>query len=384
MQAQRTVWPLLAALVLAACSDDASTVGTVPGSTTTVVVATTTAPTMTTTSSTTTAAPTTTAPTTTAPTTTVRVPAWAGDVLVVAADGLWSVPATGAPARLVPAPVANAAVGPDGTVYFQRRSSHDTDPAELDAATTRIEALDRRSGAVRTVLAPPAARSPAVGALTLEGVIVVDGRPELLLRRFRHDPTKDVELQSSEVLVRRDLATGAERDVRVSGAWEFGMALVGHGGGVFVTVGRSEGSERVLVFGPDGADAGGPVAAALPSGFCSFATAGCADTATVSPSGTRVAWIEADAPVSSSEVPWRLVIVDVATRRRLRDVALEPRAAEVELVFADDDHVLVGRVPWPTGSGAPAPEGHASVVEVTSGTVRPLAVGGAVRPDVGA
>lgn len=366
--ARRTGWALLAAALLAACSDDTSVVET--GSSTT-TVATTTAPAVTTT----TPAPS----TTSAPSTTVVGAAWSGDVVVVAADGLWAVPASGAPTRLLPAPVSRAAVGPDGTVYFQRRAFRDEDPAGLDAAVTRIEALDRRTGAVRTVLAPASA-TPAAGALTLEGVIVVAGRPELLVRRFRFDPTKLVEEQASEILVRRDLATGTERELRVTGAWEFGMALVSYGGGVFVGVGRSEGSMGVMVFGPDGADAGGRVADRFAKAWCTFASAGCAYTATVAPSGRSVAWIEADDPVPSSEVRWRLVVADVDTGRR-REVVLDAMAADVEIVLADDDHVLVGRVPYPAGAAAPAVEARASIVDVTTGAVRALPVGGAVRPD---
>lgn len=360
---------LVAVAVLAgACGDDSPAAPTP-----------TTAPTAVTTTAPPTTAPTT-APTSIAPTTTAPGPVWpaARGWVVGSSAGLVALDERGERTTLVTGPVATVAVAPDGTVFFQRASLLFGRTETTTATDTRVLAVDRATGAARDLLVPVAGADAEAGALHLDGVAIVDGRVQLLLRRAHYDPSRNVEEQRWQEAFRRDLLSGAETPGRRVGVWELQATHISYGGGVLVHTNRSEDQRRGVVV-----DLAGEVvnrfAALVPEGWCGDASPGCPDALTISPSGARLAWIESPDPFGSPERRWNVVVADTVTGRRVASVVLPAGNAETVLTFAGDERLAVSRFPWPdAASTAPT----AGVVEVGAGTYAPLPVGGYAVPDV--
>jgi hypothetical protein len=360
---------LAALLVVAACGDDATTT---PSTTTAAAAATTTAGTTTAPSVTTTAGPTT--------TTTVMWPAARGWV-VGTSSGLVALDENGTRTTLVDGPVSTVAVGPDGTVFFQRASILFGRGETTTAADTRVLAYDRVTRSVRDVVVPARGADAWAGALQLDSVVIVGGRVQLLLRRSMFDPAQNVELQRWDEAFRRDVATGVETPGRRIAVWETTATRITSGGGLLVSTTRSEDARRGSVTDLDGT----PVtrlAALVPAEHCSDATPACPDMLTISPSGARLAWVESPDAFSSGSRRWNLVVADVASATRLATVALPPSNAESVVAFAGDDRVVVSRFSWPDPATTMAVQPTSTVVDVRAGTATSLAVGGYAMPDV--
>jgi hypothetical protein len=300
--------------------------------------------------------------------------------LVAADDGLWSVDPSGTRTQLIEGHVSTVAVTPDGTVLFQRRSAAD---GNVRPADTAVFAFDRRTGATRPFFAPAPTDDVSAGALILEGVALVDGQPEMLLRREMFDATKAYEEQRWARLVRRNLATATEVELFYVGAWELGATHVSYGGGIFATTLRSEGSAGTALFDVKGEKAGAPFDAFVPrDSWCTFSWPDCPDSFAISTSGRRVAWIEVvdhDPRADPATQRWNLVVADVATGTRAASIEIPAGNAETMLVFAGEDRIAVSRSPWGADGARPHTTG---VANVTAGTYTPLPVAGYAIPDV--
>jgi hypothetical protein len=358
---------LAAVLFVSACGDDTASAPSTTG-----------APTSTT------GAATTTALSTTAPIiTTTTTPAWpaARGWVVGTTSGLTALDETGTRTTLVDGPVATVAVGPDGTVYFQRASILFGRGETTTAADTRVLAYDRATRTVRDVVVPAPAADRWAGALQLDSVVIAGGRVQLLLRRSMFDPAQNVELQRWDESFRRDVQTGAETPGRRVAVWETTMTRLTSGGGLLVATTRSEDVERGNVTDLDGT----PVtrlSALVPAEHCAWAQPACPDSLTISPSGARLAWVESPDTASVAVRRWNVVVADIASAKRLASIALPPGNAETVLAFAGDDRVVVSQFAWPDAASTAAAQPTSTVVDVRSGTATALAVGGYAMPDV--
>ena len=359
---------LAAVLFVSACGDDTASAPSTTG-----------APTSTT------GAATTTAPSTTSSTitTTTTTPAWpaARGWVVGTTSGLTALDETGTRSTLVDGPVATVAVGPDGTVYFQRASILFGRGETTTAADTRVLAYDRATRTVRDVVVPAPAADRWAGALQLDSVVIAGGRVQLLLRRSMFDPAQNVELQRWDESFRRDVLTGTETPGRRVAVWETGMTRLTSGGGLLVSTVRTEDVARNSVTDLDGT----PVtrlAALVPAEHCAAAQPACPDSLTIAPSGARLAWVESPDPASVAVRRWNVVVADIASAKRLASIALPPGNAETVLAFAGDDRVVVSQFAWPDAASTAAAQPTSTVVDVRSGTATALAVGGYAMPDV--
>jgi hypothetical protein len=365
---QARAFALAAVLLAAACGDDATTAPpTTPAPDTTATAAgTTTAPTVTT------AGPTT--------TTAVAWPAARGWV-VGTSSGLVALDDNGTRTTLVDGPVSTVAVGPDGTVFFQRASILFGRGETTTAADTRVLAYDRATRSVRDVVVPVRGADAWAGALQLDGVVIVGGRVQLLLRRSLFDPAQNVELQRWDEAFRRDVVTGVETPGRRIAVWETNATRITSASGLLVYTTRSEDARRGTVTDLEGT----PVtrlAALVPAEHCTDAKPACPDSLTISPSGARLAWVESPDAFSGATRRWNLVVADVASGTRVATVALPPSNAETVLAFAGDDRVVTSRFPWPDAGSTVAVQPTATVVDARTGAATALAVGGYAMPDV--
>jgi hypothetical protein len=353
---------LCAALVLSACGDDGSstTASTTTGATS---LSSTTAPSAT---------------STTAGATTTTRPVWpaARGVVIGTSDGLIGIDEAGTRTTLASGPVATVAVAPDGTVFFQRVSILFGRTERTTAADTRLLAYDRASRAVREVLVPAPGADSWAGALHLDDVAIIDGRVQLLLRRSRFDPAQNSELRRWDESFRRDLETGAETGVRRVGLWETNATRISFGGDLIAHSNRSEDERRSVLVDLAG-NAANRFPALVPTEYCTDQRPACADALTISPAGTRLAWIESPDPFGSPERRWNLIVADTAAGTRVASVALPPGNAETVIFFAADDRIVVSRFPW-ADAASTAP--RTGVVDVRAGTYTALTPAGYAVP----
>lgn len=326
-------------------------------------------------SSTTTVVPNTVVPTTLPPAT--------GQGWLVANDtGLWSVDAAGRSTRLVAGRVATVAVAADGTIFFQRHTLEDRSES-IHAPDTRILTLDRSTGTTRDWLVPESRSDAFDGALHLEGVVVIAGRSEVLLRRAVFDPTREYEAQRFDMLVRRDVLADSETTLGGVAGWEFEATHISYGGNTFVASTVSEGSVGGLFLDASGARVNERFASLIALNDCTFGGPHCPTALAISTNGQRLAWIEAadDGHGPNSEQHQQLVVGDVASGKHLATIALAVGAAETTLAFAKDGRIVMTRVSYGDSPDAPR-VATAFVVDVQRATLSPLPVAGHAIPDV--
>ncbi len=300
--------------------------------------------------------------------------------LVANEAGLWSVDSAGHSTRFLDGPVAAVAVAADGTIFFQR---HTIVTESVHAPDTRIMTLDRATGTTRDWLVPESHAQPFEGALGLEGVIVVSGRGQVLLRRAVFDPTKEYEAQSFVRLVRRDIRTGVETEVGVVAGWEFEATHISYGADTYVASDVSEGSVGGLFLDASGARVFGRFTSLIAVNDCSFSAPQCPTDLAISTDGQRLAWVEAtdDGNAPNSGRRQQLVVGDIASGKHVATIALPVGAAETMLVFASDGRIVVTRVSYGDRSDDPRLTTSA-VVDVQRATLSPLPIAGYAIPDV--
>ena len=288
-----------------------------------------------------------------------------GAIAFIRASQLWLLDAGGGTRLLDDGPVGAVRAGPGASVFFERLVDRSGEKRH------EIWRVDVDTGVKSLVLPVPA---DEFDFINLELIAKVDGRDRLAYSRWEWPLEVGKTLNSvKQVMYLTSLdATETPTRVTVIGGNEWGVDVSAFAGGMFVGTRGDIQQSAPAAFGSRGEPPTPAMLAALRcqhvcdgsyGSSCSFPHAlGCGFRFTISPDGTRLAWMESSRVEQSQFAPevvgHDLVVVDVATGAELQRnwipaMTKSSSAETISWLAADRLLLSIGR--FDTQSPSPLP-----------------------------